>query len=310
MIVSFLIMIIAFLLASILGRLSVENIIDSAVSNVFQIEKLIDGIFTDGYNILNKLIDFTLFISVSIILLKFLKKGFEIYVMGSDGDSTENPVFLIVNLMRSVIALFIYRPLIDQIALIFDKIMTTILVYADFAVARKKAEITKINAEKVLETLSKPYGNIQAGIDEFINGLFPNGLDFMVLLLWLIFLIIVTILYVKLLAKGVEIYILKIGLPLSFVGLMDNDKGIFKDYSLILLQAFATIIVQVFLMKLSVVILYVGKLDFLTMVICISLSVFALNVPNILSKFLITGRGSGSFSGLLSSARMLLLRRR
>ena len=44
----------------------------------------------------------------------------------------------------------------------------------------------------------------------------------------LVFVIVYFILYFQFLMRGLEILILRVGMPLACVGLIDNDKGVFK----------------------------------------------------------------------------------
>ena len=46
----------------------------------------------------------------------------------------------------------------------------------------------------------------------------------------LVFVIVYFILYFQFLMRGLEILILRVGIPLACVGLIDNDKGVFKPY--------------------------------------------------------------------------------
>jgi len=47
----------------------------------------------------------------------------------------------------------------------------------------------------------------------------------------LIFFICFFILYIQFLTRGLEILILRVGVPLACVGLMDNDNGVFRTYN-------------------------------------------------------------------------------
>lgn len=46
----------------------------------------------------------------------------------------------------------------------------------------------------------------------------------------MVFVIVYFILYFQFLMRGLEILILRVGIPLACVGLLDNDKGVFKAY--------------------------------------------------------------------------------
>ena len=59
-------------------------------------------------------------------------------------------------------------------------------------------------------------------------------------------------LYIQFLTRGLEILILRIGLPLACVGLMDNDNGIFRSYIQKFFQSTMAVLVQIVLAKLGV----------------------------------------------------------
>ena len=46
----------------------------------------------------------------------------------------------------------------------------------------------------------------------------------------LIFVICWLILYFSFMARGIEMMVMQIGVPLACVGLLDNDKGVFRAY--------------------------------------------------------------------------------
>ena len=50
-----------------------------------------------GVNLAETLFDIIFGFGISLIILKFLKKGFETYVMWTDGDADEEPLYLLTN---------------------------------------------------------------------------------------------------------------------------------------------------------------------------------------------------------------------
>jgi uncharacterized membrane protein len=117
------------------------------------------------------------------------------------------------------------------------------------------------------------------------------GLNFHSLLLYAIF---------PVLMRGLEIMILRIGLPLACVGLLDNDKGVFKTYINKFFQSTLAVVVQICLCKLGVgMMMNVGvNMNIFWGIACI---VLAIKTPRFLSDFMVpTGGGTGAVNNNVS----------
>jgi len=55
-----------------------------------------------GVDLFEALFDIVFGFGVSLIILKFLKKGFETYVLWSDGDADEEPIALLTNFFKAM----------------------------------------------------------------------------------------------------------------------------------------------------------------------------------------------------------------
>ena len=55
-----------------------------------------------GVDLFEALFDIVFGFGVSLIILKFLKKGFETYVLWSDGDADEEPIALLTNFSKAM----------------------------------------------------------------------------------------------------------------------------------------------------------------------------------------------------------------
>lgn len=296
-----------FLLAVVIGNVDLNALLKDAVENVFKVENLIDSWF-NSMDVMTNLNRLLVSISISILIFKFVKKGFGIYVMETDGDNTESPQFLVINFLRSFVALALYLPAYEQIILIVKKILN--LIYSNLAskasLLERIIESRKPSAEDFYASGVDPMNKI--AMAEYISkNSKPHNVfqDIMVIIIT----ILILILFFKLISKGIELYILRLGLPLAIVGLMDNDKGIFKEYVTLLIQAMATILVQVFLMQMSIMMtLHVAeKFDLFAMGVGIGLTLTAFKTPSILEKFLIPQRsyGKGIIGRAAMSANML-----
>ena len=77
-------------------------------------------------------------------------------------------------------------------------------------------------------------------------------------------------------------------MPIACVGLVDNDKGVFKPYMTKFFQAMLTVIIQIALSKLGVGLML--NMHILWGIACMML---ALRTPKFLQEFLVTTGGGG-----------------
>ena len=108
----------------------------------------------------------------------------------------------------------------------------------------------------------------------------------------LIFVICYFILYFQFLMRGLEIMILRIGIPLACVGLLDNDKGVFRNYMMKFFQSTLAVVIQISLCKLGIgMMLNVGiNMNIFWGLACL---VLAIKTPSFLRDFLLVNSGGG-----------------
>ena len=66
-----------------------------------------------GVDLFQSLFDIVFGFGVSLIVLKFLKKGFETYVLWSDGDADEEPIAILTNFFKATMLSDVVRGLIS-----------------------------------------------------------------------------------------------------------------------------------------------------------------------------------------------------
>lgn len=204
-------------------------------------------------------------VGISLIVMKFLKKGFEIYVLWTDGDPDADPAGYLVNFIKALITAvcfpFVYNFFVDMCS-----------------------ELTT----KVMSDISASINNYEA----FTNSLATLGLA--TGLAALLFFICYLVLYFTFLMRGIEMIILQIGLPIACTGLLDNDKGVFRAYINQFVKAFLTTMIQILLCKLGISIML--QTTFATPDNCfwgIAFMVVALTAPKMLREFLVSSGGGG-----------------
>ena len=231
-----------------------------------------------GGNMVSVLFDILLGFGVSLIILKFLKKGFECYVMWTDGDPDAEPTGLVIRFIEAI-----------AVAVCFP------VMYGWLA------DIT----QSLTDDLMAAIGNsTNYDWQSWVNGIGSLGL--VTAIFGLVFVICYFVLYFQFLMRGLEIMILRIGLPLACVGLLDNDKGVFKTYINKFFQSTLAVVVQICLCKLGVgMIMNIGiNMNVFWGIACI---VLAIKTPRFLSEFMVPagGGGAGVINNIYHSVRLV-----
>lgn len=230
-----------------------------------------------GGSMVSVLFDILLGFGVSLIILKFLKKGFECYVMWTDGDPDAEPTYLVIRFIQAI-----------AVAVCFP------VMYGWLA------EITQSLTDELMTAISSSTGyNWQA----WVNGISSLGL--VTAIFGLVFVICYFVLYFQFLMRGLEIMILRIGLPLACVGLLDSDKGVFKTYINKFFQTTFSVVVQICLCKLGVgMMMNVSIMNIFWGIACI---VLAIKTPRFLSEFMVPtgGGGAGVINNMYHSVRLV-----
>ena len=230
-----------------------------------------------GGSMVDVLFEILLGFGVSLIILKFLKKGFECYVMWTDGDPDSEPIQLIIRFVQAIAVAVCFPVMYGWLAVITEKLTNQL--------------ITAIGASTNYDWQA------------WVNGLSSAGL--VTAIFGLVFVICYFILYFQFLMRGVEIMILRIGLPLACTGLLDNDKGVFKTYLTKFFQSTVAVMVQISLCKLGVgMMMNVGiNLNVFWGIACL---VLAIKTPRFLSEFMVpTGGGGGMVNNIYHSVRLV-----
>lgn len=215
---------------------------------------------------------------VSLIILKFLKKGFECYVMWTDGDPDSEPTNLILRFIQAIVVAICFPTLYSWLADITENLSNDLLAGIGIS--------TNYDWQIWVTGLSS------AGIITAIFGL--------------VFVICYFLLHFQFLMRGLEIMILRVGLPLACIGLLDNDKGVFKSYIMKFFQSAITVIIQISLCKLGVgMMMNIGlNKNLFWGIACMAL---AIKTPRFLSEFMlpIGGVGNRVVNNLYHSVRLV-----
>jgi hypothetical protein len=214
---------------------------------------------------------------IALIVLKFLKKGFDTYILWTDGDPDSEPAILVVGFFKAMALALCFPVMYGWLVNIINEL-----------------------SNKALKTINTTSGSM---IKNFIIALTIKNLFY--LLCIVIFIVLFVYLFIKFIQKGLEIFIMRIGFPIVCSGLMDANGGIFTSYLQVLIQVVTTVLVQVLLAKLSLVLLIQGNVLW-----GLAALLAALKTPRLLDKFLIPSGGGSMINTAYSATRLFNMIRR
>ena len=256
------------LISSIIG--GADNIINSVFNNLidtcFNMENHLTTLFGTQWLDFSGLKTVILSFSISLIILKFLKKGFDTYILWTEGDIDTPSLTFITYFIRAVVMAISFP-------ILYDWLITA----------------SKGLATDVLNSL-----NISAQ-QEIINALVHgSSLGIFGAIFAIIILIILFLLYIQFLMRGVEMFVLKLGFPLACIGLVDSDKGVFAPYIKKYFQSILTVIIQIALVKIAIMLIITNQYIDAT-----ALLLVAMRTPKFLQEFLITATNGGAVNNAI-----------
>lgn len=213
--------------------------------------------------------------AVYMIIFKFLKKGFETYVLWTDGDPDADPLLLTTNFFKAL-----------SMAMAFP------VLYGYLA------DITQWGSNKVREVcgISSSYQLLDPG-SIVKTGLF----NILTLFVAIIMLILLLLQFGK---RGVEMFVLRLAYPIGCIGLLDSDKAMYKAMCQKLFQCCATIVVQVGLSQLALSVIIAGH-----PIISIFIISAALSTPKFLQEFMVQSGGGINANTVYHVSRMYQMAR-
>lgn len=265
-----LITLIAALLTGVVTLFFSSEMVGELYVTVFDCGKYLTTV--TGVEFFNLLMPTTYGIGLSLIVLKFLKKAFDIYVLWTDGDPDADPFLLLTNFVRAVGTALVFQWVYGLFVDICQELTDTI--------------ISQINDSTDLTT-------------EWVTAI--TSLGIVPAIAGLIFVICWLILYFSFMARGIEMMVMQAGVPLACVGLLDNDKGVFRAYLNQFVKAFVTTIVQIMLCKIGLsLMLNATILSASNIFWGIACMIAAISMPKILREFLVPTGGDGHVMNSIS----------
>ena len=213
-----------------------------------------------------------------LLVIVFIAKAVKTYFMMREGDNEQNPVQLVIGMLKAVIVMICFKEIYTIGVGIVSEFLNSIL------------NVMPIQNTNLAEALSS---NIQGGIFTAVA--------------CLVFLICWLLLICQFIMKGIELLVMRIGIPFASIGLLNSDGGVFPDYVQSFLMTAFTLVIQLALLNVSIITLLTNKLIY-----GIAIAVVAVNTPMIMSKYMIKPSSSPlhSIGNTARSMRALIPRGR
>lgn len=210
-----------------------------------------------------------------LMALAFLYKGWMVYVVWRDGDSDVSPQALLIGAGAAIVVAIAFPYLYD--------ILADVVLYIGNGIMDRFQTSNSTNF----------FSDLLLAV---------TGGGFIFLIMALIFFIILVILCCKILVRGVELLILRLGFPIACLGLINSDSGVFKQYTGILFKTAAMTIIQMACLLLGLSLM--REASVVNAMVAVTLEIAGLSGPKILAQ-LIPSTGGNGMSKTLSTVWML-----
>ena len=262
---------------------TLNSVFNSMLNLVFFIERELMYI-PEGTILLKSRIDFNAIYQVVfnfatyLLIIVFIAKAIKTYFLMREGDNEQNPIQLVIEMLKAVIIMICFKEIYCIGVGIVEEFLNSIL------------NVMPIQNTNLAEALSS---NIQGGI-------FTAVACLVLLICWLL-------LICQFIMKGIELLVMRIGIPFASIGLLNSDGGVFPDYVRSFLMTAFTLVIQLALLNVSIITLLTNKLIY-----GIAIAVVAVNTPMIMSKYMIKPSSSplNSIGNTARSMRALIPRGR
>jgi hypothetical protein len=250
----------------------IDGMLEGIVPLALSAEQYMTNI--SGTNLMGSLSQVFFGFGVSLIILKFVKKGFDTYVLWNGSDAEEEPYYLVINFVKALAVAACFPAIYGWMSQIITDMSAQIL-----SAVSEGTEFTWV---------------------AWVDGISSAGI--VTAIFALVFMICYFMLYFQFLMRGLEMLILRIGIPIACVGLLDNDSGVFKNYFSTFLKSMLSVVVQIALAKLGVGLML--NMHVFWGVACMML---ALKTPKFLSEFVIpsTSGGQGVVNNVYHSVKLV-----
>jgi hypothetical protein len=244
--------------------------------NIFYIENFIDGL-PGGVNIFSTIGSYITNVGLSLIVLKFVHKLFMTYFLGTDGDPDAEIKGLLMRFIKAI-----------AIALCFSYLY-------DFLI--------NVTIDITSRFLTNSLYNYVNQVDAVISGLSTSVSPMFTVLCLLVVVIAIIVIVIQLFMRGLQMWVIRIGMPLFCVGILDSDGGLFRSATNILIKSVVTVVIQFSFLIMGIT--YIGSSIF-TQIFGIICLVTAIASPKLMSEIMIQAGGERPpVTGAVRAASMI-----
>ncbi len=247
-------------------------------TTVFDVESMIPNLYFSSF--IHNLKTAFYATAVLLLIIKFLKKLFDIYALWTEGDPDVHPMQLVVNFIKAMV-----------VSLCFPYLWG---IFVD---------VGKELLDKGLEVLNDggTFVEIWGQANWTSLGIIPT-------IFGLVFIVMGMITAFKFMKRGIEVSLMIISVPLACIGLLDNDKGVFAPYFNQCGKLLITTLFQILVFKLGISLaLTSGLWDGVMYVIPWAIACLMLvhGIPAIMQEFMIPRNQGGGMMTKAYSVGML-----
>lgn len=203
---------------------------------------------------------------IAFLIFKFLKKIFDTYIIGSDGDPSMSVENIVIGFCKGLIIIFSFNFLYEMF----------VNVSVDF-INQMLDAVGLVTIPSLIEIFKR----------------FFLGSGIFMLLGLLVFFICYLLLVFQFIKRGLEMLILRLGVPIACIGLIDSDNGVFAPYIKMFIQNSVTVVIQLAMIKLGFGVVANGNIFF-----GIACMIMGIKTPQFLQQFML-GIGQSNLSSNL-----------
>ena len=250
-----------------------DAFVKMVLENTLYVEKMLDNVLNS--QAVSTLYTFMYGFACMLIVLKFLQRGFSIYILWRDGDPDTSP-------KDALMGLIIGMALMATFPILYGYLTEVVLwLYQNILNILKLSELSLM----VNNLLNAVAGNLFFGI------------------IALIYAVAGFVLWLQTIKRGLELLILRIGFPIACVGLINSDGGIFRGYLNTIIKTTLTLMLQAILISVSYKLVSSFNMNGLLLGIAALMSAYS--VPALFQSFLISGSGPNVGQKVTSTARVI-----
>ena len=215
--------------------LALQEATTNIIKSVFFIEES-KGLLTNGtldtYS-LRVAMDRLYLFMVGLVTLKLVWQGWKIHVLGRDGEAEVPPTSLLKNAIYAVVVALAF-PVLYEIGV-------EIGIAISNSVSRAFPSSYMQSEEILLSDLTTLITSLYSSVSSNVA----------ISIMLLAYVVVAILLFFKMLWQGWQMLLYRLGFPLSVVGLVNSDGGIFKSYVQIYFQQLLITMIQNFCLRIS-----------------------------------------------------------